>query len=73
MLNLSEIKLPEGVEIPQLAPGIDNDQPMVSIHVIKEVVIEEEEEIVEGEVAEEGEEAGEESAPEASDDESSDE
>jgi len=39
MLNLSEIKLPEGVEIPQLAPGIDNDQPMVSIHVIKEVVI----------------------------------
>ena len=29
MLNLSEIKLPEGVEIPQLSPGIDNDQPMV--------------------------------------------
>ena len=54
MLSLSEIKLPEGVEIPQLAPGIDNDQPMVSIHVIKEVVIEEEE--LEGEVAEAGEE-----------------
>ena len=73
MLNLSEIKLPEGVEIPQLAPGIDNDQPMVSIHVIKEIVIEEEEEIVEGEVAEEGEEEGEESASETSDEESSDE
>jgi len=75
MLNLSEIKLPEGVEIPQLAPGIDNDQPMVSIHVIKEIVIEEEEEIVEGEVGEEGEAAGEgdESATEASDDKSDDE
>jgi len=73
MLNLSQIKLPEGVEIPQLAPGIDNDQPMVSIHVIKEVVIEEEEEIVEGEVAEEGEEEGDEAASEASDEESSDE
>jgi len=73
MLNLSEIKLPEGVEIPQLAPGIDNDQPMVSIHVIKEIVIEDEEEIVEGEVAEEGEEEGEESASETSDEESSDE
>jgi len=74
MLNLSEIKLPEGVEIPQLAPGIDNDQPMVSIHVIKEVVIEEEE--LEGEAAEAGEEgdaAGDESAAEASDGESSDE
>ena len=73
MLNLSQIKLPEGVEIPQLAPGIDNDQPMVSIHVIKEIVIEDEEEIVEGEVAEEGEEEGDEAASEASDEESSDE
>ena len=75
MLNLSEIKLPEGVEIPQLAPGIDNDQPMVSIHVIKEIVIEEEE--VEGEVGEVGEVGeegeGDESATEASDDESSNE
>ena len=75
MLNLSEIKLPEGVEIPQLAPGIDNDQPMVSIHVIKEIVIEEEE--VEGEAVEAGEEGeaaeGDESAAEASDGESSDE
>ena len=74
MLNLSDIKLPEGVEIPQLAPGIDNDQPMVSIHVIKEIVIEEDEiEGEVGEVGEEGEAAGDESAAEASDDESSDE
>jgi large subunit ribosomal protein L25 len=75
MLNLSEIKLPEGVEIPQLAPGIDNDQPMVSIHVIKEIVIEEEE--LEGEALEAGEEGevaeGDESAADTSGEESSDE
>ena len=76
MLSLSEIKLPEGVEIPQLAPGIDNDQPMVSIHVIKEIVIEEEEiegeegEVVEGEEGEAAE--GDESAAEASGEESKD-
>ncbi len=74
MLNLSEIKLPEGVEIPQLAPGIDNDQPMVSIHVIKEIVIEEEEVEDEAvEAGEEGEAAGDEPAAEASGDESGDE
>ena len=76
MLSLSEIKLPEGVEIPQLAPGIDNDQPMVSIHVIKEIVIEEDEiEVEEGEVVEgeEGEAAeGDESAADASGEESKD-
>jgi large subunit ribosomal protein L25 len=74
MLNLSEIKLPEGVEIPQLAPGIDNDQPMVSIHVIKEVVIEEEEVEDEAvEAGEEGEAADDESAADASGEESKDE
>jgi len=76
MLNLSEIKLPEGVEIPQLAPGIDNDQPMVSIHVIKEIVIEEEEEL-EGEAVEAGEEGevaeGDESVADTSGEEPSDE
>ncbi|MDH3747327.1 MAG: 50S ribosomal protein L25/general stress protein Ctc [Gammaproteobacteria bacterium] len=62
ILSLSDIKLPEGVEIPQLQQGPEQDRPIVSIHIIKEVVIEEEEEIVE-EVAEgeevpaEGEEA----------------
>jgi large subunit ribosomal protein L25 len=79
MLSLTDIKLPKGVEITALAQGPENDQGIVSIHVIKEVVIEEEEEIVEGEEGEEGEEreegegAADEAAPEASGDESSDE
>ena len=48
-LYLSDIPLPDGVEIPELAQ--DNDRGVVSIHIIKEVVIEEEElEVVEGEV-----------------------
>jgi len=58
MMYLTDIKLPEGVEIPELAHEGEQAQPIVSIHVIKEVVIEEEEEIAEGEVpvGEEGEE-----------------
>ena len=63
MLTLSDIKLPEGVEMPALAQGPEADRPIVSIHVIKEVVIEEEEEL-EVAVGEEGEE-GEEAAPDA--------
>ncbi len=56
MLSMSDIQLPEGVEIPALAQGPEANRPVVSIHVIKEVVIEEEEEVVEGAVegAEEG-------------------
>ena len=56
MLSMSDLKLPEGVEIPALAQGPEANRPVVSIHVIKEVVIEEEEEVVEGAVegAEEG-------------------
>jgi large subunit ribosomal protein L25 len=42
MLYLSDIKLPEGVTLTELAQGPDHDYPIVSIHVIKEVVIEEE-------------------------------
>jgi large subunit ribosomal protein L25 len=42
MLYLSDIKLPEGVAIPELAQGPEHNQPIVSIHVIKEVIIEEE-------------------------------
>jgi large subunit ribosomal protein L25 len=42
MLKLSDIKLPEGVSIPALAQGEEADRGVVSIHVIKEVVIEEE-------------------------------
>ena len=55
-LMISDIVLPEGVEIPDLAN--DNDRSVVSIHIIKEVVIEEEDEgeEVEGEAVE-GEEA----------------
>ena len=72
MLHISDIKLPEGVEIPQLAQGPENDHAMVSIHVIKAAPIEDDE-VVEGEEGEEGEGAEDEAASEASDDESSDE
>ena len=65
MLTLSDIKLPEGVEMPALAQGPEADRPVVSIHVIKEVVIEEEEELeaAVGEVGEEGEEAAPDAEP----------
>ena len=42
MLYLSDIKLPEGVEIPMLAQGEENDHAIVSIHVIKAAPVEEE-------------------------------
>ena len=64
MLKMSDIKLPEGVEIPALAQGEEADRPVVSIHVIKEVVIEEEEEVEPGAVPVEGEEAPEAAAAE---------
>jgi large subunit ribosomal protein L25 len=38
VLHLSDIKLPPGVEIPELAGGPENDRPVVSIHVVKEEV-----------------------------------
>ena len=66
MLTLSDIKLPEGVSIPALAQGPEADRPIVSIHVIKEVVIEEEEELEPGAVPVAGEEAD--AASESSDD-----
>jgi len=68
MLSLTDIKLPEGVEIVALAQGPENDQGIVSIHVIKAAPIEEElgdEEALGEEVA------GEEPADDASDEESS--
>ena len=53
MMHLSDIKVPEGVEIPQLAQGPENDHAIVSIHVIKAAPIEEDEvEAVEGEEGE---------------------
>ena len=59
MLHLSDITMPEGVEIPELAQGPEHDHPIVSIHVIKVVEIEEdvEDEAVEGEEGAEGEAA----------------
>jgi len=56
MLKMSDVKLPEGVSVPALAQGEEADRPVVSIHIIKEVVIEEEEEIEPGAVPVEGEE-----------------
>ncbi|NOR35266.1 MAG: 50S ribosomal protein L25, partial [Woeseiaceae bacterium] len=52
-MYMSDIPLPEGVEIPELAQETDQVQPIVSIHIIKEEIIEEEvEEEIEGEVPE---------------------
>ena len=63
-LYLSDIKVPQGVTIPELAQEEEEGvqlQPVVSCHIIKEVVIEEEvEAIEEGEVPVAGEEAAEE-------------
>ncbi len=66
MLHLSDIKLPKGVEIPQLAQGPENDQAIVSIHVIKAAPVEEDivEEVEEGETEEvDGEEPAADDAP----------
>ncbi len=66
MLYISDITLPEGVEIPQLAQGPEQNRPIVSIQFIKEVVIEEEVEVeeIEGELLEGEEVEGEEGAAE---------
>ena len=73
MMYLSDLIVPEGVEIPELALDVEQVQPIVSIHVVKEVVIEEEveEEVVEGEEVEgeEGEAAADGETPAESDDE----
>jgi len=54
-VSLSEIKLPEGVEITLLAQAEDRDQAVVSITEAREMIIEEEEVELEGEELEEGE------------------
>jgi len=74
LMYMTDISLPEGVEIPELAQEVDQVQPIVSIHLIKEEIIEEEveEEGIEGEVpivGEEGEEGEEGAAPAESSDE----
>jgi len=60
MLYLSDIKLPEGVEIPMLAQGEEHNHAIVSIHVIKAAQIEEE-------TDEAAPEAADEAAPKAPD------
>ena len=59
-VSLSEIKLPEGVEITLLAQAEDRDQAVVSITEAREMIIEEKEGELEGEEVEEGGEEGEE-------------
>ena len=71
-VSLSEIKLPEGVEITLLAQAEDRDQAVVSITEAREMIIEEEEvelegEELEGEEREEGEEGETEDTPESQD------
>ena len=53
MLHLSDIPLPAGVEIPELAQGENHDQPVASLQRPKKVVEEEVEETAEAEEAEE--------------------
>ena len=67
MLHLSDLKLPEGVEIPELAQGPEHDHAIVSIHVIKvrPEAEEAEEEAAEGEEAEAKEAAAEDAGGEA--------
>jgi len=73
ILKLSDIPLPEGVTIPALAQGEEADRAVVSIHVIKEVIIEEEIEGEEGaEVPVVGEEPADAGDAEADDDSASD-
>ncbi len=74
MLHLSDLKVPDGVEIPELAQEVEQVQPIVSIHIVKEVVIEEEveEEAVEGEAVEGEEIEGEEGEAVADGEESTD-
>ena len=64
VLHLSDIKVPKGVELMTLGADNENDQPVISAHIPKEEVIEEEvtEEAAEGE---EGAEAGAEGETEA--------
>ena len=63
MLYLSDIKLPKSVVITELAQGLEHDQAIVSIHVIKAAPVEED--IVEESEAEEveGEEPAADDAP----------
>ena len=71
VVTLSQIPLPEGVEVPELAQ--ERDHPVANVHVIREIEeeVEEVEELAEGEVAEgeaaEGEEGAEDASSESED------
>ena len=52
MLRLSDIKLPEGVEIPELAQEDAEDRGIVSVHHIRIAEVEEEAEVEELEAVE---------------------
>ena len=68
MLHLSDIKVPEGVEIPELAQGPEHDHAIVSIQLIKvveEVDEAEGEEVAEGEVPTEGDSSDEDAGGDA--------
>ncbi len=75
LMYLTDIPLPEGVSIPEIALEEESGQaqPVVSIHVIKEVIIEEEEEegLEAAAEGEEGEDAAEGDAPADGDEEPS--
>ena len=73
-ISLSEIKLPEGVEITILQQDEDRDQAVVSLTETREMVIEEEEvlELEEGEEGEEATEGTEEDSETPAEDEESD-
>lgn len=61
MLHLSDIPLPEGVEIPELAQGPEHDHPIVSIQILRMAPVEDEteDEVVSAEVPLVDEEDGE--------------
>ena len=67
MLHLSDIKVPEGVEITQLAYGEEHDHAIVSVHVVKAAAIEEEVPVEAVEPGEAKPEAGGEAAGEQAD------
>lgn len=69
MLYLSDIKLPEGVEILELQHGEEHDQAIVSVHVLRAASVEEEEPAAaEGEAGEAAEAEGEEAGGESEED-----
>jgi large subunit ribosomal protein L25 len=59
MLHLSDIKVPEGVELTELTHGEGHDHAIVSVHLIKAAAVEEEEAPAAAEVPAQEQTAGE--------------